>query len=51
MKTKAMLLIAALAAISASVVASRRCAATTRDGSQCKRAATPGSIYCWQHRK
>ena len=51
MKIKAILLIAALATIFVSVIASLRCAATTRDGSQCKRAATPGSIYCWQHRK
>lgn len=25
------------------------CAAITKKGTQCKRAPSPGSIYCWQH--
>jgi len=25
------------------------CAAITQKGTQCKRAASPGSAYCWQH--
>lgn len=28
---------------------SGRCQATTKKGTQCKRAAKPGSMYCWQH--
>lgn len=28
-----------------------RCQAITRAGTQCKRRAQPGSIYCWQHAK
>ncbi len=30
---------------------STRCAATTKDGTRCKRNADKGSIYCWQHKK
>lgn len=29
---------------------SQRCQATTQAGSQCKRTASEGSIYCWQHK-
>ena len=29
---------------------SNRCAATTQEGTQCKRNAEPGSSYCWQHK-
>jgi hypothetical protein len=29
----------------------RQCAATTTKGTRCKRNASPGSIYCWQHQK
>ena len=29
----------------------QRCAAITRKGTQCSRAAKPGSIYCWQHQR
>ena len=29
--------------------ASARCAATTKKGSRCKRKASSGSRYCWQH--
>jgi hypothetical protein len=25
------------------------CAALTKKGTQCKRAPSPGSVYCWQH--
>jgi hypothetical protein len=28
-----------------------QCAATTKKGSQCKRNAQSGSIYCWQHER
>ena len=28
-----------------------RCAAITQEGTQCKRNAEKGSIYCWQHKK
>lgn len=30
---------------------SRQCAATTKAGTRCKRNASPGSAYCWQHGK
>jgi len=30
---------------------SRRCAARTNAGTRCKRTASKGSIYCWQHKK
>lgn len=30
---------------------STQCAATTKKGLRCSRTATPGSIYCWQHRR
>ena len=30
---------------------SGRCQAITKKGTQCKRNAEPGSIYCWQHQK
>lgn len=29
---------------------STRCLATTKKGTQCKRNASPGSNYCWQHK-
>lgn len=29
---------------------SSRCLATTKRGTQCKRSASSGSNYCWQHR-
>lgn len=28
-----------------------RCQAITQKGTQCKRNAEKGSIYCWQHKK
>ena len=28
-----------------------QCQAKTKDGTQCKRNAEEGSIYCWQHKK
>jgi uncharacterized membrane protein YgcG len=30
---------------------SRQCAAYTKKGKRCKRTASKGSIYCWQHQK
>jgi hypothetical protein len=30
-------------------IARQRCIAITAKGTQCKRAAKPGSQYCWQH--
>jgi len=30
---------------------SKQCAATTKNGTRCKRKAESGSIYCWQHKK
>ncbi len=30
---------------------SRRCAAITQKGTRCKRTASSGSIYCWQHKR
>ena len=30
---------------------SSRCAATTKKGTRCKRKASKGSSYCWQHNK
>jgi hypothetical protein len=32
-----------------SEIKSGRCQAITKKGTQCKRKAKPGSIYCWQH--
>jgi endonuclease G, mitochondrial len=29
----------------------RQCVAITKAGTRCKRAAMPGSDYCWQHQK
>lgn len=29
----------------------QRCKAITKEGTQCKRNAEKGSIYCWQHKK
>lgn len=33
----------------AAVTFAAQCAATTKKGTQCKRQASPGSSYCWQH--
>lgn len=30
---------------------SGQCVARTKDGTRCKRTASKGSIYCWQHQK
>lgn len=30
---------------------SGRCQAITQKGTQCKRKANKGSIYCWQHQR
>lgn len=32
-------------------VSSDRCQAITQKGTQCKRKANKGSIYCWQHQR
>lgn len=37
-----------LIAISANAYA-QQCQATTKKGTQCKRNAQAGSVYCWQH--
>ena len=42
------LMMAAVCLMAAMTVAAQ-CAATTRKGTQCKRPASPGSEYCWQH--
>lgn len=36
---------------SSTSTSSRRCAARTKNGTRCKRTASKGSIYCWQHKK
>lgn len=33
-----------------SSVSNRQCAARTKKGERCKRRASKGSIYCWQHK-
>lgn len=43
------LILFSLLAISANLYA-QRCQATTKKGTQCKRNAVSGSIYCWQHK-
>lgn len=43
-------IMAALACVLlATAVMAAQCAATTKKGTQCKRQASPGSSYCWQH--
>lgn len=36
--------------INSGSISSGRCQATTQKGTQCKRKASKGSIYCWQHK-
>jgi hypothetical protein len=36
-------------ASSITAVLAQQCSATTKKGTQCKRNATSGSSYCWQH--
>jgi hypothetical protein len=43
------LLLLALILIAAENAYSQRCQATTKKGTQCKRNAQAGSVYCWQH--
>ena len=45
---KKVLMMAAVCLMAAMTFAAQ-CAATTRKGTQCKRPASPGSEYCWQH--
>lgn len=45
---KKMLMMAAVC-LMAAITFAAQCAATTKKGTQCKRQASPGSSYCWQH--
>ena len=45
---KKMLMMAAVCLMAAMTFAAQ-CAATTKKGTQCKRQASPGSEFCWQH--
>ena len=45
---KKILMMAAVCLMAAATFAAQ-CAATTKKGTQCKRQASPGSQYCWQH--
>ena len=45
---KKMLMMAAVC-LMAAVAFAAQCAATTKKGTQCKRQASPGSEFCWQH--
>ena len=45
---KKILTMAAVCLMAAATFAAQ-CAATTKKGTQCKRQASPGSSYCWQH--
>ena len=45
---KKILMMAAVCLMAAMTFAAQ-CAATTKKGTQCKRQASPGSSYCWQH--
>ena len=45
---KKMIMMAAVCLMAAMTFAAQ-CAATTKKGTQCKRNASPGSQYCWQH--
>ena len=42
-------LVMAAVCLMAAMTFAAQCAATTRKGTQCKRSASPGSEYCWQH--
>jgi len=48
MTMKKMLMTAAVCLMAVATFAAQ-CAATTKKGTQCKRQASPGSHYCWQH--
>ena len=43
------MLVMAAACLMAAMTFAAQCAATTKKGTQCKRQASPGSLYCWQH--
>ena len=43
------ILLMGMAALMSVAAVAAQCAATTKKGSQCKRQASPGSQYCWQH--
>ena len=45
---KKILMMAAVCLMAVATFAAQ-CAATTKKGTQCKRQASPGSSYCWQH--
>ena len=45
---KKVLMMAAVCLMAAMTFAAQ-CAATTKKGTQCKRQASPGSEFCWQH--
>ncbi len=45
---KKIIMMAAVCLMAAMTFAAQ-CAATTKKGTQCKRQASPGSQYCWQH--
>ena len=45
---KIIVMMVCAAAVALNAVAAQ-CAATTKKGTQCKRQASPGSSYCWQH--
>jgi hypothetical protein len=47
---KKMMMMAAVCLMAAMTFAAQ-CAATTKKGTQCKRQASPGSNFCWQHEK
>jgi len=42
-------LVIILAIVFSSTAYSGQCQATTKKGTQCKRQASAGSVYCWQH--
>ena len=42
-------LMTAAVCLMAAMTFAAQCAATTKKGTQCKRQASPGSEYCWQH--
>ena len=43
------MMIMAMACLMAAMAFAAQCAATTKNGTRCKRQASPGSLYCWQH--
>jgi len=43
------ILLFSIASIDASTGVGPQCKGTTKKGTQCKRSASAGSTYCWQH--